>query len=75
MQADQLIGAIWARCDSVRSVYNACSPDVRLSSWALVTLPHGPDVTLRLECDWPQVHVSLNIPLMLQFWAEHADVW
>ena len=49
-------------------------PNVWLSSWAFVTLPHNLEVTLWLDPDCTQVHVPLNMPLLLQFWAEHADV-
>ena len=48
---------------------------MRLPSWTLVTLPNSLDTTIWLDPDCTQVHVTLNIPLLLQLWAELADVW
>ena len=73
MQAHTLVSAVWALC-AIRSVLYTCCPDVWLSSWALVTLPHSLDATLWLDPDCTQLHVPLYIPLLLQLWAEHADV-
>ena len=41
----------------------------------LLGTPHNLELTLWLDPDCTQVHVPVNIPLLLQFWAEHADVW
>ena len=75
MQAKQLIAAVWALGAYLRSVGHFCCPDMWLPSWTLVTLPNSLDATIWLDLDCTQVHVPVNVPLLLQFWAEHADIW
>ena len=46
-----------------------------LPSWALVAFPHSLEVTVWSDLDWPQMHVLVNMPLLLQLRTQHADIW
>ena len=60
VQADQPSAAVRALCAS-RSAGHSCCPDVWLSSRALAAMPHS-------------LEISLDMPLLLQFWAQHAEI-
>ena len=45
-----------------------------LPCWTLVALPHSLDGALWLDLDCTQVHVFVSMPLLLQLWAQLADV-
>ena len=74
VQANHPVSAEWALGAS-SSAGHTCCPDVWLPCWALVALPHSLDETMWLDPYCTQVHIPVDMPLLLQFLAEHADVW
>ena len=74
VHAHPFITAEGAACASC-SALNRCCPDVWLSSWAIVALPHSLLVTVRLDLDWTQVAAPVGMPLLLQLRAQQTDVW
>ena len=74
MQADLPICTVWTLGTSC-SVLHYSFPDMWLARWTVVTLPHGLVTTVGCDLDCSQVHISFDMPLLLQLQAQHADVW
>ena len=57
-----------------RPELNLCFPSMRVAEWALVTLPPHLPAAVRSDEDLSKMSILGMIPLVLQHWAEQADV-